>query len=220
MNEEQEFDYEYEYDDKGEIVYYAVRPNKTQLKKDLAVLFVLSEEMSNLSAPQIKNLELPENIHKAVMEVSGMPHKGARKRLLKYITGQLNKIDVEPILENLARMKNKSVHSVREHHIVERWRDRLIKGGNEALTAFLNENPDADRQQLRQLLRNIQKEAETSKPPKSFRLLYRYLKGVFNFDEDVDYDNMIVHNESEEIEDELGEDIDYDDEYENEDDED
>ena len=208
MSEEQEFDYEYEYNDKGEIVYYAVRPNKTQLKKDLAVLFAVSEEISNLSAPQVKNLELPENIHKAVMEVSGMPHKGARKRLLKYITGQLNKIDVEPILENLARMKNKSVHSVREHHIVERWRDRLIKGGNEALTEFLNEQPDADRQQLRQLLRNIQKEAEASKPPKSFRLLYRYLKGVFNFDEDVDYDEMIAHNETEVLE----EDIEYDDE--------
>ncbi len=220
MSEEQEFDYEYEYDDKGEIVYYAVRPNKTQLKKDLAVLFALSEEISNLSAPQVKNLELPENIHKAVMEVSGMPHKGARKRLLKYITGQLNKIDVEPILENLARMKNKSVHSVREHHIVERWRDRLIKGGNETLTEFLTEQPDADRQQLRQLLRNIQKESEASKPPKSFRLLYRYLKGVFNFDEDVDYDEMTAHNEAEVVEEDIEFDDDDDDEEDDEYDED
>jgi len=32
----EEHDYEYEYDEKGEIVYYAVRPNKTQLKKDMA----------------------------------------------------------------------------------------------------------------------------------------------------------------------------------------
>jgi ribosome-associated protein len=65
----EEHDYEYEYNDKGEIVYYAVRPNKTQLKKDMAVLFALSEEMSELSAAQVKYLELPGNIHKAVMEV-------------------------------------------------------------------------------------------------------------------------------------------------------
>jgi ribosome-associated protein len=103
MNEEH--DYEYEYDDQGEIVYYAVRPNKTQLKKDMAVLFALSEELSELSAAQLKTLELPENIHKAIVEVSGMPHKGARKRLLKFITGQLHKIDVEPILEKLSRMR-------------------------------------------------------------------------------------------------------------------
>ncbi len=187
MSEENEYDYEYEYNDKGEIVYYAVRPNKTQIKKDMAVLFALSEEMSELSLAQVKYLELPDVIHKAVVEVSGMPHKSARKRLLKFITGQLHKIDIEPILEKLARMKNKSAHAVREHHIVERWRDRLISGDNDVLTEFLNEQPDADRQQLRQLLRNIKKEAEFSKPPKSARLLYRYLKALFNIEGEADY---------------------------------
>ena len=185
----EEYDYDYEYNDKGEIVYYAVRPNKTQIKKDMAVLFALSEEMSELSAVQLKYLDLPENIYKAVVEVSGMPHKGARKRLLKYITGQLHKIDVEPILERLARMKNKSAHAVREHHVVERWRDRLIAGGNDALTAFLNEQPDADRQQLRQLLRKVQKENEASRPPKSSKLLYRYLKTLLNIEGEAEWED-------------------------------
>ncbi len=185
----EEHNYEYEYDDEGEIVYYAVRPNKTQIKKEMAALFALSEEMSELSASQLKYLELPENIHKAVVEVSGMPHKGARKRLLKFIAGQLHKIDVEPILEKLARMKNKSAHAVREHHIVERWRDQLIAGGNETLTELLNEHPQADRQQLRQLLRNAQKEAEAAKPPKSSRLLYRYLKDLFKVEDEAEFDD-------------------------------
>ena len=185
----EEHDYEYEYNDKGEIVYYAVRPNKTQIKKDMAVLFALSEEISELSAAQVKQLELPDNIHKAFVEVSGMPHKGARKRLLKFITGQLNKIALEPVLEKLARMKNKSAHAVREHHMVERWRDRLIAGGNDALTELLNEQPHADRQQLRQLLRNIQKETETAKPPKSSRLLYRYLKDLFNVEDESEFED-------------------------------
>ncbi|MDD1627443.1 MAG: DUF615 domain-containing protein [Methylococcaceae bacterium] len=193
----EEHDYEYEYDEKGEIVYYAVRPNKTQLKKDMAALFALSEEMSELSATQLKYLELPENIHKAVVEVSGMPHKGARKRLLKFITGQLHKIDVEPILEKLARMKNKSAHAVREHHIVERWRDKLIAEGNEALTELFNEQPHADRQQLRQLLRNVQKEAEVAKPPKSSRLLYRYLKNLLKVEGETESEDVV------EFEDEL-----------------
>jgi len=193
----EEHDYEYEYDEKGEIVYYAVRPNKTQLKKDMAALFALSEEMSELSATQLKYLELPENIHKAVVEVSGMPHKGARKRLLKFITGQLHKIDVEPILEKLARMKNKSAHAVREHHIVERWRDKLIAEGNDALTELFNEQPHADRQQLRQLLRNVQKEAEAAKPPKSSRLLYRYLKNLLKVEGETESEDDV------EFEDEL-----------------
>ena len=223
MSEEQEFDYEYEYDDQGQIVYYAFRPNKTRIKKDMAALFALGEEISELSVIQVNSLDLPENIHKAILEVSKMPHKGARKRLLKFITGQLHKIDVEPILEKLARIKNKSAHGVREHHIVERWRDRLVKGGHDALTAFLNEQPDADRQHLRQLLRNIQKEAEANKPPKSSRLLYRYLKTLLNIDDEFDYDEA-SDLDQEETEDEMEfyemgdeEDDDYEDDEEDED---
>jgi len=174
---------EYEYDEDDGVEYYAVRPNKTQLKKEIAALFALGEKMSELTVTQLNTLELPENIHKAVIEASGMPHKGARKRLLKFIAGQLHKIDVEPIVEKLARLENKSAHAVREHHIVERWRDQLMTGGDDALTVLLDEYPDADRQHLRQLLRNAQKEAEAAKPPRSSRLLYRYLKVLFKFEE-------------------------------------
>ncbi len=213
QDQDQEQEYEYEYNDKGELVYYAVRPNKTQIKKEMAVLFDLSEELSELSATQVKYLDLPDNIHKAVIEVSGMPHKGARKRLLKFITGQLNKIDLEPVLEKLSRMKNKSAHAVREHHIVERWRDRLIAGGNNALTEFLNEQPDADRQQLRQLLRNVKKETEAGTPPKSSRLLYRYLKNVFKVEGEPDFGDEADFEEGVDSEDEaeFEEDVDFDD---------
>jgi len=203
MNEEH--DYEYEYDENGEVVYYAVRPNKTQIKKEMATLFTLSEELSALSAVQIKSLELPEIIDKAVIEATKMSHTGARKRLLKYIAGHLHKIDIDPILERLARIKNTSVHAVREHHIAEHWRDKLIAEGNEALTEFLYEYDHADRQQLRQLMRNAQKEAELAKPPKSSRLLYQYLKSLLKlegeeeleFDDELEFEDEIDEDEEE-----------------------
>jgi ribosome-associated protein len=187
---------EYEYDDEAE-EYYAIRPNKTQIKKDMAVIFALSEEMTELPAGQLKLLELPEIINKAVVEASGMPHKGARKRQLKFITGQLFKMDIDPILEKLSRIKNKSAHAVREHHAVERWRDRLIAEGNDALTVLLVEQPQADRQLLRQLVRNAQKEAELGKPPKSSRLLYRQLKELFKVEGELDED--LVFEDDEEL---------------------
>jgi ribosome-associated protein len=191
MSEEQDYDYEYEYNDKGEIVYYAIRPNKTRIKKDMAVLFALSEELSVLPSTQLKALDLPDNIYKALAEASGMPYKSARKRLLKFITGQLNKIDLEPYLEKLACMKSQSAHAVREHHIAERWRARLINDGNIALTELLNDHPHADSQQLRQLIRNVKKETELAKPPKSSRLLYRYLKVLLNIDDDTEFDDVL-----------------------------
>jgi len=186
----EEYDYDYVYDENGEIEYYAVRPNKTQLKKDIAVLFVLAEKMSALSTEQLNTLELPENIRNAVAEVPEPRHRGARKRSLKFIAGQLHKIDVAPILERLARIESKSAHATREHHIIERWRERLLNQGDDAMTALLDEYPDADRQELRQLVRNAQKETEQNKPPKSYRLLYRYLKSLFDFIGDINDDQQ------------------------------
>lgn len=209
--EKEEFDYEYEYDENGEIVYYAVRPNKTQIKKEMAALFALGEEMSAFSAAHIKSLDLPDNIHKAVTDVGKMPHTGARKRLLKYIAGQLHKIDVDPILEKVARIKSKSAHAVREHHMAEHWRDTLIAEGNEALTEFLDEYPHADRQQLRQLMRNAQKEAELAKPPKSSRLLYRYLKHLLQTEEEEELE--LLDDLEQEQEEDLDDEFDDEDEF-------
>jgi ribosome-associated protein len=210
MNEE--LDYEYEYDENGEIVYYAVRPNKTKIKKEIATLFTLGEEMAALSLTHIKSLELPENINKAVIEVSRMPHTGARKRLLKYIAGQLHKIETEPFIEKVARIKNTSAHAVRELHIAEHWRDRLIAGGNDALTEFLYEYDHADRQQLRQLMRNAQKEAELAKPPKSSRLLFRYLKELLQ-NETEEILALSAHIEEDDFDDELDNEFDDEDEF-------
>ncbi len=172
------------YDDEEEYIEYAVRPNKTQIKREIAEIAEVAEEMTTLSKSQLDDLNLPEQIHKAIQEAAGMPHKAARKRLLKYIVGNLRKIDMEPINEQLAKIKNKSAHAVREHHQVERWRDRLIAEDNAALTELLSKYPHADSQQLRQLIRNAKKELAAEKPPKSSRLIYRYLKDLFGHEDE------------------------------------
>jgi ribosome-associated protein len=176
--EEEDID-DYEYDKDGNIVYYAIRPNKTQIKKEYENLFAIGEQMSKLSAANLLTLNLPIKIHEAVEQISGMALNNARKRLLKYIAGQLYKIDHSAILEQLDKLQNKNAHATREHHLTERWRDRLLNEGDKALAALLDEHPHADRQALRQLVRNAKKEAETNKPPKSARLLYQQLKELF-----------------------------------------
>jgi len=70
------------------------------------------------------------------------------------------------------------------------------------LTALLNEQPDADRQQLRQLLRNVQKESEAAKPPKSSRLLYRYLKNLFKVEGETESEDDAEFEDVDELEDE------------------
>lgn len=171
----------YDYEDDEEYIEYAVRPNKTQIKKDIAEVFAMAEEICELAETQINTLELPEAVHKAILEAAKMPHKGARKRQMKFITAQLRKLDLDEVKEKLARIKNQSAHAVREHHQAEQWRDRLLsENGHDQLTQLLNEFPQADAQHIRQLQRNALKELKAEKPPKSARLLYKYLKELIS----------------------------------------
>jgi ribosome-associated protein len=158
---------------------YAVRPNKTQIKKDIAEIHRLAEELVDLSVTQMIEMNLSLDIHEAAKAAAGMPQKGARKRQLKFLTGLLRNVDIEGIQLKLATIKNQSALAAKEHHLLERWRDRLIDAGDQALSSLLQEYPNADRQQIRQLLRNAKKETEMNKPPKSARLIYRYLKELF-----------------------------------------
>ncbi|MCQ8104290.1 DUF615 domain-containing protein [Methylomonas sp. SURF-2] len=175
MIEEEYFQDEYEEEDESE--FYAIRPNKTQIKKQIAAVFAIAEEICELTPAQIAEFNLPEKIQTALADAGKMGRNAARKRLLKYITAQFRNLDTEEIAEKLARMKNKSAHAVREHHQAERWRDQLLAdNGNQQLTLFMGDYPEADSQHIRQLQRNGQKEAKDGKPPKSSRLLYKYLK--------------------------------------------
>ncbi len=172
-----------EYDENGDLIeYYAIRPNKTQIKYAIAKIAKLAEELTHLTEAQLAAMQLPEAIEKAIAEAKKMPAtKPARKRQLKFITAQLRKIELDQVMETLERIKTKSAHGVREHHQAETWRDKLIASeGNEVLTELVNELPAADRQHVRQLQRNAQKEVKAEKPPKSSRLLYHYLKELIS----------------------------------------
>ncbi|HIF55352.1 MAG: ribosome biogenesis factor YjgA [Methylococcales bacterium] len=172
-------DEEPEYDENGDLIeFYAIRPNKSQIKRDIADIAELAEALTQLTDVQLTTMKLSEKVEVAVKEARIMSAtKAARKRQLKFITGQLRKIDLNDIQEALDRIKSKSAHGVRDHHQCEQWRDKLIASqDNTVLTALLNQFPNADRQYLRQLQRNAQKEALQEKPPKMARVLYQYLK--------------------------------------------
>ena len=169
----------YEEEDEYEEQTWAIRPNKTQLKRDIAVIHKMCEDMALLAPAQIEKLNLPEEIEAAILAAAKMPFKAARKRQLKFITGLVRKIDIEPIEEALAKIKAKSAHATRELHQLERWRERLLSDDKQALTELLDKYPEADVQQLRQLIRNAKKEISLEKPIKSSRLLFKYLRALF-----------------------------------------
>lgn len=171
--------YEEELDEDG-VDYYAVRPNKSQIKRDIAATTEFVELLVGLSPAQLVQFELDDIVYKAIATAASLPPTGARKRQIKYINGLLRKMDISGLQEKLARLQSKSAHAVREHHAAERWRDQLLTGDESIVTGFLAEYPEAERQELRNLVRGAKKEQTLTVPPKYARLLYRYIKEVLD----------------------------------------
>jgi len=151
-------------------------PSKSQLKRDALALQKLGTDLVDLPESDWSLLELPEPLVNALREAKRIHSHGARKRHLQYIGKLMRGIDPEPIQQHFEQIRLKTRQQAQAHHEVEHWRDRLLDEGDPAIEALVAEYDQADRQHLRQLLRQAKKEQEQNKPPKSARALFRYIR--------------------------------------------
>jgi ribosome-associated protein len=84
--------------------------------------------------------------------------------------------DTDAILTLLDQLDASTRQYNERFHNLERWRDRLIAGDDAVLEKFVVEYPDADRQQLRSLIRQAQHEVAQNKPPASSRKIFKYIR--------------------------------------------
>ena len=153
---------------------YKIRPNKTQLKRDMKVMHDLGRELVELAQNKLEEVTLSERMYDAIVSGKKMK-KAALQRQFRFISSIMEEEDVETIQLELKQFALPQQKEVEEFHQLETWRDQLIAGDNDLIEQLVAEI-DADRQQIRQLVRNASKEAQQNKPPKSSRLLFQYLK--------------------------------------------
>ncbi len=159
-------------------------PSKSQRKRDMQDLQALGKELVNMPKEPFTKIDLPEELHDAIVEARGIRSHGALKRQLQYIGKRLRAVDPEQIRAQIDTVNGQSKQAVATLHHAERWRDRLLEDGDTALEQLIAEFSGADRQYLRQAIRNAKKEAQRDKPPKSARALFQYLKGLMEKNEE------------------------------------
>jgi ribosome-associated protein len=152
--------------------------SKSQFKREMIALQDMGEELVRLSAEQLAKLPLSDELREAICAAQSMHARGARYRQMQYIGRLMREVDPAPVQDALDTLRNKHSRATALLHRLEKWRDELIAGDNEALEEVVAAFPAADRQHLRQLIRNAQKEKEAGKPPKANRELFRYLRGL------------------------------------------
>ena len=150
--------------------------SKSQMKRDMLALQALGEKLVELTKDQLGQIDLPADLLSAVTQAQTIKKHGAKRRQLQFIGRLMRNADAEQIQQQLDNLTRHSAQSINQLHKIEKWRDQLIENGDEALSKFLDEYPQADRQQLRTLVRSAIQERKDEKPPKFYRKIFQFIK--------------------------------------------
>lgn len=156
-----------------------LEPSRSQLRRDALDILKLAEALAALSEPQLARVPLDDALREEVQRTRAITSHIARKRQAQFLAKQMRKLDdeaIEAIRYALGTDRDKAHRETAALHRIETWRTRLLDEGDAALGEFIAEHPSADRQHLRQLVRNALAERKANKPPHAFRELFRELQ--------------------------------------------
>ena len=151
--------------------------SRTQLKRESHAIQDLGKRLAALPAEHLARIPLDEPVREAIALAHRIQNKrSALKRHYQFLGKLLRARNTQPIFDALAEIDNASQQSIQLHHRAERWRDRVIEQGNDAIDALVAEITQADRRKLRQLWRNHQHAQTDAKRIQHSRLIYKEIK--------------------------------------------
>ncbi|MDP2407289.1 MAG: ribosome biogenesis factor YjgA [Hydrogenophaga sp.] len=155
----------------------SVDMSKTDLKKESDRLQLLGENLLTLNAGLMTRLietqGLPEKLVDAVADARRITNFEGRRRQMQFIGKLMRKLDeatVAAIEAAMEEQRKPSAQATLALHQAEQWRDKLV-ADDDALTRWLAQDPAADVQHLRALIRQARKDAQavTERPGEALR---------------------------------------------------
>lgn len=153
------------------------RPNKTQIKREIAEIHDMAARLISLTDGALKKMPIDDELTQAVILARRIRNtREGYRRQLQLITKLLRQGDHQAVKRELDGLQRSGDAENAKFHALERWRERILAEGDDAIQAFIDAYPDTDRQKLRQLVRKAKKEQAEDKPPAAFRELFKYLR--------------------------------------------
>lgn len=153
------------------------KKSKSQIKREMQALRNLGKNLIGLPESNLGKLSLSDKMRDAVIAAKGFKREALRRQI-QHMGVLLRSEDVEQIQRELEGLVRPHRQEVQAFHQIEQWRDALIAGDAMLQEDLVVRFQDIDRQYLRQLIRNARKERDAGKPPKSARLLFKYLSDL------------------------------------------
>jgi len=156
-------------------------PSRSEQRRQALDVLALAGQLLELAPGRLKQLPIPESLHAHIASARRITSHIARKRQLAFVAKQMRR-EEERVLDGIRAALDHGSEAARQDsaflHRIEHWRERLLAEGDTALAGFLAMYPAAERQHLRQLIRQAQTERQHDKPPRAFRELFQCLRQI------------------------------------------
>jgi ribosome-associated protein len=154
--------------------------SRSQVKREVEAKQQLGLRLADIADARLEKLGLPPELLEALRLYRRLTKRGALRRQRQYIGVLMRTLETAPIERALAELDHNRELEKRRFHRAVQCRDRLLEGDDACLEELIDGFPDVDIQHLRALVRNAGREAEAGKPPRSTRLIFRYLTDLFS----------------------------------------
>ncbi|NRD72498.1 ribosome-associated protein [Shewanella sp. VB17] len=133
--------------------------SRAEAKREIAVYQELGVKLVSLSKSQLIKLELDELIYDNVLKTKIIKiNTEAYRRQLQFIGKLMRNIDIEALQLEIKNVLNQNSNESAKQNVAEKLKDQLLTEGDSAVQALVEKYPVLERQKLRQLIRQSNKE--------------------------------------------------------------
>jgi ribosome-associated protein len=154
------------------------KPSKNARKREQRALQELGEFLIPLKPVELDSIGLSEDLLEAVRAAARMKSREALRRQKQLIGKLMRQADAERIRSRLAELGARDRAEKQAFGRAEKWRDRLLTGGADALAEFESTAGGTDdelRDLLRQLNVTVNERAERTLKRQVFRRVHAIL---------------------------------------------
>jgi len=112
-------------------------PTKTELKRQAQAVQALADRLIAAPAELVARLGLPDKLADAIALARRIPGGGALVRQRQFVAKLMRGLDLEPVRAALDAHADTARLDAARFRRAERWRDRLVEGGQADLAEFV-----------------------------------------------------------------------------------
>ncbi|MBD2859698.1 DUF615 domain-containing protein [Spongiibacter sp. KMU-158] len=136
----------------------------------------LGNKLLDFSKVELDKLQLDATLREALDTARRIKSREGLRRQMQFIGKLMRQTDTSAIEQAIEEKEQGKKELTRRFHALENLRDLLVEKGTAGMELVIEQFPDIDRQHLRNLLMQADKERKNNKPPAASRKLFKYLR--------------------------------------------